>query len=288
MKGMTGFGSAEYKDEKLQLSLNLKSYNNRFLDIVVFLPANLDTLEQRCRSFLSARFQRGRVELYLKARVLEEQTSVYLDKGNVTSYMKALRSLAEIAGIKEEIRLSHLLRIEGILKTEKSEDMATYWRFVEPLLENGFEKLEQMRIEEGEATRADIESKLKIIDLEIVEVKGNVSLIEHKIKERLKVRFYELLGEGVDESRVYSETAVQLVRCDINEELVRINTYLTTFKEVLDQPGAIGKKLDFICQELNREVNTIGSKSMLREVDSAVVSIKDGLEKIREQLRNVE
>ncbi|KKL13039.1 hypothetical protein LCGC14_2529740 [marine sediment metagenome] len=180
------------------------------------------------------------------------------------------------------------MRIEGILKTEKSEDMDTYWRFVEPLLESGFEKLEQMRIEEGKATRADIESILEIIDLAIGEVKRNVSLIEHKIKERLKARFYELLDGGVDESRVYSETAVQLVRCDINEELVRISTHLTTFKEVLDQPGAIGKKLDFICQELNREINTVGSKSMLREVDGAVVSIKDGLEKIREQLRNVE
>lgn len=290
MKSMTGFGYMEYQDEKYHISITLKSYNNRFLDIFVYLPPHLIPLEQRFREHLSNRILRGRVELYLKTLMFEENPSVVLDISFVRPYVRALRELAEAAGINEKVRLSHLLKIEGILKTDRNQNLEEYWQILEPILDSSFQSFERMRLQEGENTREDISKLLSIIDSEISMIEGKASQVEAKIKEGLKSRFYELLGDGIDETRILAETAVLLMKYDINEELVRIRSHLNNFSSIMEDnsPLAVGKKLDFICQELNREINTIGSKSMLLEVNSSVVSLKDSLEKIREQLRNVE
>ncbi len=288
MKSMTGFGYSEYRDERRHIVLALKSYNNRFLDISVYLPHYLAQLEIKVRDFLASRIMRGRVELSLKATEFEENPNVILDKSSVQVYVRTLTELAEAAGINEKVRLSHLLKIEGILKTEMSQDIEEYWEFLKPHLEAAFRQFEQMRLSDGAATREDIRRLLAVIDSEICKVEAQSSRIEARIKEGLKTRFYELLGNGIDENRILSETAVMLMKYDINEELVRIRSYMNNFKNSMKESGAPGKKLDFICQELNREVNTIGSKSMMLDVSNAVVVLKDSLEKIREQLRNVE
>ncbi len=288
MKSMTAFGFGEYQDEKLQVSLTLKSYNNRFQDILVYLPPHLSRLEPKFREFLSARIQRGRVELYVKIIEFEENPLVIPDKNLALGYIKALQELSEAAGIREKVRLSHLLRVEGILKIEKKQDLKRFWRIIKGLLDSTFQDYEEMRVKEGRATEDDIRKLLTEIGARVDEISGHSSLIETKIKEDLRERFYDLLGNDIDETRILAETAVMLVKHDINEEVVRIRSHINIFSEVMEEKKAVGKKLDFICQEINREVNTIGSKILLFEVNNAVVSLKDSLEKIREQLRNVE
>lgn len=288
MKSMTGFGYAEYQDEKHQVALSLKSYNNRFLDIFVYLPQYLSQLEQRIREYLASRILRGRVELTLTAVEFEQGLDLILDKSSLAAYVNALRELIELAGIDEKLRLSHLLKMEGLFKKKKIQGREEYWQFLKPLLDSAYRSFEQMRLREGKATQADIRHLLSAMESDLDDVEAQASRIEIKIKEDLRTRFFKLLGDGVDETRVLAETAVMLMKFDINEELVRIRSHLSHFHRVLMEDGALGKKLDFICQELNREVNTIGAKSLVLEIDKAVISLKDSLERIREQLRNVE
>lgn len=288
MKSMTGFAYREHRDERHKITITMKSYNNRFLDILIYLPSFLNPLEQKIREFLSKRISRGRVELYVKAAELNQAAEISIDPHYVESYVQALRQLADAAGIREKVRLSHLLRIEGMLKAEQSLDLEAYWQEFEPLLGSVFEEFDALRSEEGVATRKDILGLLSAIERETSRIEAVAPQLEERIKGELRTRFEELLPKGIDENRILAETAVLLMKSDIHEELVRSRTHLQSFRNILEQPGSMGKKLDFICQELNREFNTIGSKNLLAEVDGCIVSLKDSVEKIREQLRNVE
>jgi len=288
MKSMTGFAYREHHDKKYKITITMKSYNNRFLDILIYLPPFLNPLEQKIREFLSKRILRGRVELYVKAAELGRATEIAVDPYYVKSYVQALRQLAEAAGIREKIRLSHLLRIEGMLKPEQSLDMDEYWPDFEPVLDSVFEEFDKLRQREGRATEKDIIGLLEGIETEISGLEAVAPQLEEKIKSDLRNRFEDLLANRIDENRILAETAVLLMKSDIHEELVRTRSHLESFKKILQERGSLGKKLDFICQELNREFNTIGAKNFLSEVDSSIVVLKDTLEKIREQLRNVE
>ena len=288
MKSMTGFAYREHRDKKYKITITMKSYNNRFLDILIYLPPFLNPLEQQIREFLSKRILRGRVELYVKAAELGRATEIAVDPYYVKSYVQALRQLAEAAGIREKIRLSHLLRIEGMLKPEQSLDMDEYWPDFEPVLDSVFEEFDKLRQREGRATEKDIIGLLEGIETEISGLEAVAPQLEEKIKSDLRNRFEDLLANRIDENRILAETAVLLMKSDIHEELVRTRSHLESFKKILQERGSLGKKLDFICQELNREFNTIGAKNLLSEVDSSIVVLKDTLEKIREQLRNVE
>ncbi len=288
MKSMTGFAYREHRDKKHKITITMKSYNNRFLDILIYLPSFLNPLEQKIRAFLSKRILRGRVELYVKAVELGQAAQIAVDPYYVESYVQALRKLAEAAGIREKIRLSHLLCIEGMLQSEQSLDLDGYWLDFEPVLDSVFKEFDELRKREGRATEKDIVGLLGRIETEISGLEVVAPQLEEKIKNDLRNRFEDLLANRIDENRILTETAVLLMKSDIHEELVRTRSHLASFKKILQERGPLGKKLDFICQELNREFNTIGAKNLLSEVDSSIVVLKDALEKIREQLRNVE
>ena len=291
MKSMTGFGYGEYQDENVQLSLELKSYNNRYLDISINLPPALGPLEQRIRDYIADRMVRGHIDLYLKMRDLQDDVRVSLDRGVVNGYLAALTELALLAGISGKPNLSDLLTLDGILLVEKRRDIEEYWKLLEPLLASTFTDFDATRTREGLTTRADIEEQLTRIERNVAEIAGRAPELEAQIKSSLRERFAEVLGNNIDEQRLYTETAVLLVRYSINEELVRMRAHLSGFRQILasstDGKG-IGKKLDFVCQELNREINTTGSKSTIVEINQAGIEVKDALENIREQLRNVE
>ncbi len=288
MKGMTGYGYSEFQNEQIHITLEMKSYNNRYLDMQISLPPFLNPLEPRIREFLASRMERGRVEVYVKSVELSSDARVILDENVVHTYHEVLLRLAKVAGIEPEMSLSTYLGLEGILKVETKRDIETYWALLIPLLEESFGKLDAMRDAEGVSTREDIENHLAFIEGALSLVETNAAVLEERIRTSLKERFFELLGEGMDEGRVYAETAVLLVKCTINEECSRLKSHLSHFRKTLGEGAPMGKRLDFISQELNREVNTIGSKSTVYEINQAVVDMKDAIENIREQLRNVE
>jgi uncharacterized protein (TIGR00255 family) len=288
MKSMTGFGYTEYQDSEIQASVLLKSYNNKYLDIFVNLPSIISGLEPEIREFLSGRIERGRVEVSIKLRELSEDLTVLLDESTARSYIEALGGLAALAGLEREKLLPGLLQIEGILKAQRNRDTDYYWTLLEPRLEAAFVQYEASRIKEGAAARDDVEGSAGVIRGRLEDVSARAGELERKIKENLTNRFEEVLGNEIDENRILSETAVMLVKYDINEEIVRLTGHIDSLEETLACSGAVGKKLDFICQELNREINTIGSKSVILEVNQAVIEMKNAVEKMREQLRNVE
>jgi uncharacterized protein (TIGR00255 family) len=288
MISMTGYGYREYNDEHVQLITELKSYNNRYLDIGVNTPPFLSPLEPAVQSFIKERVERGRIEVTLRVKELEENLSVHLDESAVHSYAEILRRLATAAQIREEPRISHFLRLEGVITQVKNRDLKWFEELVMAQLSSAFEDFAQTRRNEGEATRRDIIMHLDGIEERIGEVERHAGALEERIRRNLRERFEELVGQGLDETRLYQETAVMLMKYGIDEETARMRSHISQFREIASQQKGLGKKLDFVCQELNREINTIGSKSTIAEVNHAVVEIKDDLEKIREQLRNVE
>ena len=288
MTSMTGFGHGEHRDSRVQMVLEVRSYNNRFLELNINLPYSIKQLEPRVREYLVARIQRGKVEFYLSLVELEDSSEVVVDHERVRTYLAALEELRKLAQTRERPTLANLIGLDGVLKTVSRKDPEALWSLVLPLLDRVFADFDASRAAEGRRTEADIRRCAAEIAEKMVVIEAKVPQIEIKIKTALRDRFRELLGEGVDESRIMAETAVQLMRGDINEELQRCRGHLEHLQEALGAGGPQGKRLDFICQEIGREINTIGSKSMMMEIDQAVISVKDSLEKIREQIRNVE
>jgi len=288
MISMTGFGHAEERDARMQMVIEIRSYNNRYLELFINLPYSLKQLEPRVREFLSTRMQRGKVEFYLSITELEDQSEVVVDPARVRASMAALNELRRLSGIRERPSLSHLAGMEGVLKNVSRKDPDTLWESVTPLLEKVFAEFDASRLSEGRKTEQDIRRCATDIAAHVAGIEAHVPEIEAKIKTGLRERFRDLLGDGVDEARILAETAVQLMRSDINEEIQRMKAHLESLIAACGATGPQGKRLDFVCQELGREINTIGSKSMTLEIDRSVIAVKDSLEKIREQIRNVE
>ncbi len=288
MTSMTGFGHGELRDERAHVVLEIRSYNNRYLDVFLNLPANLKVLEPRLREYVASRIQRGKVELFLSVTETEGDLAVQVDQERVRAYLAAFGELKRLSGIRERVSLSHLAGLEGILKTETRRDPEALWALALPLVESVFKEFQMSRELEGRKTEGDIRRLAEDIRGRVQVIEGMVPRIQEKISQGLRERFRELLGEGIEESRILAETAVLLTKFDINEEIQRMKAHLGSLFEAIGRDGSHGKRLDFVCQELGREINTIGSKSMMLEVDQAVIAVKDALEKIREQLRNVE
>lgn len=291
MISMTGYGYVERQDEEFSAVVEVKSYNNRYLDINCSIPGVFSQLEKQIRDAVSGVARRGRVEVFVRFRDNEEDLAVSVDKSVVNGYLKAFAELKAHAGIQEEVRLDHLLSREGVLKSERVADADRAWAVIEPLLDEALRDFASSRQAEGGRLALDIESQLEKIDQCVRAFQTYAGEIEETIRNGLQSRFAEVFGNEVDENRVLSEVAVQLTRFSINEEIVRLQAHLDSFRDIgfggdLEEP--VGKKLDFLCQELNREINTTGSKSIIVEVNQQVVEAKDALENVREQLRNVE
>lgn len=288
MKSMTGYGYRESASETMTVSVEIKSYNSRFLDLSVNQPYWLGRLETRLREFVSSRIQRGKVELTLRVREKNANLQVSPDPEAARAYMGAVTEISDALGYQGDIPLSLIIAQEGVLRSERVNDPDTYWRSIEPVLESAFSDFDESRAAEGIALSRDILSMIARIETVAALVTAKVPEMEGVFKETIRSRFAELLDNQVDEQRVLQETAALMVKYTINEEIVRLKAHLASLRKELADNPAPGRKTDFICQEINREVNTIGSKNQSLEVGQAVIDAKDALENIREQLRNIE
>lgn len=288
MKSMTGYGYTEEQNENFYLMIEMKSYNNRYCDIFVNTPPYLGPLEQKIREYLSTRVKRGRIEFSIRFKELEENLSIILDKNSAMKYLEILSELAEMTAPGTKPELASLLQMEGIIKIQRNNDIERYWNLILPYVDEVFYAFEESRLKEGKTTEEDITNALQIIKQAYAVFSENSSALEQKIIEQLKEKFSLVLGDDFDQNRLLTETAIMLVKYSIAEEISRLGAHIKSFEDIMANGSNIGKKLDFLCQEMNREINTVGSKSIILEVNEAVVNAKDGLERIREQLRNVE
>jgi uncharacterized protein (TIGR00255 family) len=285
---MTGFSHTEFQDATSSFSVTLKSYNNRYLDILLNIPGSLGPLEPRLRDMLSSNIKRGMVELVIMVKELEESVTVTLNTNVIRPYIDALTELIREGGLRDNISLSHLLRMDGILRSHRVYNVEGYWKKLEPVIEQTITEFEKSRAVEGERTKASIKELIGKIKESVDVIEAFIPKIEVKIRDVLHNKLRETLKSDIDDARIVSETALFLIKFDIKEEIVRMKSHIKNFNASLKEKLPVGKKLDFICQEINREINTIGSKSFFLEVNDAVIRVKDAVETIREQLRNVE
>ena len=292
MNSMTGYGYSEYSNSDFILSLEIKSYNNRYLDISFSAPSVLSSFETEVTDRIKKAVSRGHLDVSFHVKTLKQNCRISVDKEMARSYAQAALEVKKICieeGLPPEVRLSDILARDGVLVPVRMETDDTYKDAVFGCLNSALEALCASRAREGLATKENLVNLIDHISSCLDKVESHASELENNIKTNLKARIEEMLGDSsYDENRVLTEVAVMLMRYTINEEVVRLKAHIKEFRKLLESPEAVGKKLDFLCQEMNREINTIGSKSQIVEINFAVVEMKDSLENIREQIRNVE
>ncbi len=289
MNSMTGYGYREVSNENYFLSVEIKSWNSRFLDLSVYLPSFLGRLEKSIREKCGAKILRGKVDLSIKLKEKNTDISVVVDENAAKAYSDAIKNIANSLNLaKDDIPLSLIVNQEGVLSVQKNTDFEKYWLMIEPVLDSALAEFTEDRNREGQNLKADLLEKLEKIQESENVFKTWIPKMESVFKENLQTRFQELLGENYDQQRVFTEIAALLVKYTINEEVVRLQSHIDALKSEISENPAPGRKIDFICQEMNREINTIGSKNQFIEVGQAVINAKDALENIREQAKNVE
>ncbi|NLN06427.1 MAG: YicC family protein [Firmicutes bacterium] len=292
IKSMTGYGQAEsVPGEKNYFKVELRSVNHRYLDINIRMPREIQALEEKVRRRLQQVLSRGRVEVNITWNAEDaEAVNVVLDRKLLFAYRKALAEMQDICGVKDAPVLEILTRFPDLLRVEKAEtELDKIWSDLLPVLDAASAKLQQQRLEEGARLEADLLPRLQLVADFSRQVEERAPLIVAEYRKKLAERLHEFLAQAeIDSSRLLMEAAIFADRCNVTEELVRLGSHLTAFKATLQEKGPVGRKLDFLTQELFREVNTIGSKANDYEVARLVVEMKSELEKIREQVQNIE
>ena len=289
MISMTGYGYSEINYENAVISVEIKSVNSRFLDLSVNLPPYLNAIESFFRNLIIKNISRGKVDVFIRVKELESDAQIVADTKIAQSYSEAIKQVAKAIGYDENnIPLSLILSQTGVLNTNKNYDVQDYQKKIEPVFQNALEIFLSDAKREGENLKADLLEKLCKLDECAAFFKEWQPKMECYFKDTITKKFNELLGDNADENRIMTETAAMLVKYTINEEIVRLHSHLKAMRDELMVNPAPGKRLDFICQETNREINTIGSKNQFSEVGAMVITAKDALENIREQSKNVE
>ncbi|MCL2230972.1 MAG: YicC family protein [Treponema sp.] len=288
MISMTGFAYREKSGQDFSVSVEIKGVNSRYLELNVNLPPWLGMYESKIREIISSSCNRGKADVSIRVREHNVPVNININKNAAKAYYSALVDIAKELGIKEKPSLSSLMEMEGILEIEKTRDNDRYWKEIEPLFDETMKIFCQEREREGKHTEADILYHLGIIETSLKTVASFAPAIEQTLKDNIKNRFNEMLGNQVDENKVLAETASLLLKYTISEEISRLDSHLSEFRKEAERNTRPGKKLDFLSQEINREINTIGSKSAIIDVTNEVVKMKETLENIREQLRNIE
>ena len=289
MNSMTGYGFKEAVVDGTQISVEIKSVNSRFLDLNINLPPFLNPVEQRIRKLVSEKIVRGKIDLSIRVKDMNSTAIVNPDIGAAKMYADAISKIAGALGkTLPDIPLSLIIAQDGVLNVTHEYDAEKYWQKIDGIFNEVFDSFIADRKREGGNLKKDLLSKLSRLDECAAFFKEWQPKMEEKFKETVTKRFKELLGDYADENRIMAEVAAMMVRYTINEEIVRLQSHLSVLrKEILENPVP-GKRIDFICQETNREINTIGSKNQFTEVGAMVINAKDSLENIREQAKNVE
>ncbi len=292
MKSMTAYGYGEVQNENYVMTMELKSYNNRFLEISFFAPPYLSAYEAVATETVKAHAQRGHIDLSVKVKNIKSNVDVSVDADAVDAYLGAMESIAQSAakkGLDIKPTMADILSQDGVLSSLRTDGIDAYKEGLESCMAQVMEQFDQAKDREGSITKADLKSKVDSISKSLETVKANVDRLEKMIRDNLTERIHEMLGDQkYDENRILTEVAVMLNRYTINEEVVRLGAHIAEFRKLLESTEPVGKRMDFLSQEMNREINTIGSKSQMVEVNFEVVNMKDALENIREQIRNIE
>lgn len=289
---MTGYGRGEYASEFFKFKIEIKAVNHRYNDIVVKMPRHIAYLEESVKKVIKDKISRGKVDVYINLEYINESAmDVNVDIPLAKSYKIALENLIGELNLDDSIRLNNILSMPEVIRTERKElDEDQVWICLKEGLSIALNNIMDMREKEGLELKLDILSKIDSIESFVLEIETRSPLVVLEYKDKLMDRIRDLLDESIvlDMDRINSEVAFFADRCSINEEIVRLKSHTKQFRTILDQGNSVGRKLDFLIQEMNREINTIGSKANDIIISNYVVELKSELEKIREQIQNIE
>lgn len=291
IKSMTGFGRCEFTDEKRKFTVELKSVNHRYLDVNIKMPKKLNFFESSIRTLLKEYIERGKVDVYITYEDYTEDN--YALKYNVSlaaQYLNYLNSMAEDFGLENDIRVSNLSRYPDVLVMEEQDvDEKELWDGLEHALRGACEQFVASRIKEGENLKGDFLDKLDDMISYVDFIEKRSPQIMEEYRRRLEDKIKEILGDRqMDDGRIATEVTIYADKICVDEETVRLRSHINTTKDTLLEGGSIGRKLDFIAQEMNREANTILSKANNIEISDTGINLKTSIEKVREQIQNIE
>ena len=289
---MTAYGRAEYRLDDTRFVAEIKSLNNRYRDIILRIPKNYQLLEKDLRAIVSSKIKRGRVEvsIQMEGSGSEAPYDLELNVPLVNSYLKIFNQLAKQFGLDQEVRTESLFQMKDVIlvKPEEVELEKVRPGFLE-VLRKAIDSLELMRAKEGEAIEADFEKRLDLLEKYLNEVEERAPNLVEEYRNRLKDNINRMLRDvTVDEGRLVQEVIVFAERSDITEEIVRTRSHLNQFRDYFLADGPIGRRLDFLIQEINREVNTLSVKASDSFISKIAVEMKAELERLREQVQNLE
>ncbi len=291
-RSMTGFGSSESSRNGISVNTEIKSLNSRYKDISIYLPDFLRDRELELKEIVQSYIERGKIKL--NARVDTHKTGkpdVTIDENLVDGYVQLLQRLKETADVDQSIQLDHLFQFEDIFINRETDEavIETSWDLLVETTHSAMKQVNQMRDQEGEQLTRDLKERTQKIQQVMETVHEQAEQRAPEAREKLQERIQQLVDEGsYDKERLEMEIAIIADKVDVTEEIVRLQSHTKHFLEALESTGPIGRRLNFLAQEMNREINTIGSKANSSEISQNVVEVKQTLEKIKEQIHNIE
>ncbi|HEX3033325.1 MAG TPA: YicC/YloC family endoribonuclease [Bacillota bacterium] len=288
---MTGYGRGEHEGAGKRFTVEMKSVNHRYAEVVIRQPKQLAPLEDGARKLLLETLSRGRVDVFVTLEEDGEQGKVVtVDKQLALAYFNAFKELEQLLGTAEAVDYTQITRYPDVIKVEAAEDnMDELWTVYKSALAKALGQMVAMRAQEGSKLKQDLLTRAQRIEAWNVDISERAPLVVDAYREKLLQRIQNQLPDiTLDESRLAAEVAIFADRCSIAEELVRLNSHIGQLRQSLDLQEPVGRKLDFLVQEMNREINTIGSKANDLAITNIVVNVKSEIEKIREQIQNIE
>ncbi|MCP5006067.1 MAG: YicC family protein [Planctomycetes bacterium] len=295
IKSMTGFGSAELKSDDKTVYVEIRSLNNKYLKINTKIPESLAGFEDRIGKLLKEVLLRGTVTLSIDYKVLKQEPRCFINRDVLKEYYKLISEIRDEISFEQDVSFSSLISLPGVLEYRKDiadeEDAGDSWAELEVLIRSAVYDLDVMKQTEGNNLRLDIEKWTKRISLLTDNIESESDVVVEKYRDRIYKRVQSLLegaNVSIEKEDLYKEVAIFADRCDISEELVRLRSHLTMFWDVVGKEEPAGRKLEFIVQEMFREANTIGSKANNTDIVRQVIEIKTEIERVKEQVLNVE
>jgi uncharacterized protein (TIGR00255 family) len=286
---MTGFGKTVAEKNKISVEVEVKSVNSRFLEIFLKLPPILSDREYEFREIIRSKIKRGKINVIVQLKRNGNDDLSNINKTRLRNYITLVKEIKKTAKLKDELKLEHILNNREIISASENTLSESEFNFVKRVLKQAADELMNMRKIEGKELAKDLSKRIKLIENMVVSVERKFKATVKSHFKKLKERLHTLLKDpGIDEQRLNLEMAIMADKADITEECVRLRSHLKFFLESMNNQADPGKKLNFLCQELNREANTISSKSISTFITHKSILIKEEIEKIREQIQNIE
>lgn len=291
LKSMTGYGRSEAVIGSKKITVEIKSVNHRFSDYNIKIPRQYSYLEEHVRKMISESVSRGKIDVYINIETQGEADKIItVNKELAGNYISAMRELCTEYGLKDDLTLSSIISFSDIFSSElKRDNEDELWKNVSSVIQPALEAFISMREREGSRIEEDLVARVEYMAGLVREIDKRSPETVKEYQEKLYAKIHELLGEqSIDESRILTETAIFADKVAVNEETVRLFSHFDEFKEIINSGEPAGRRLDFLIQEINREVNTIGSKASDLDIAKTVVTLKGEVEKLREQVQNIE